>query len=81
MGEEHPCPPRTESSDSVSEDEDRKGPQPGEIFICVSESSLVPEKILRHGHDEDCVFSFLVRYAGFDHFYETGFLPRNYPLK
>ena len=59
-----------ESSDSVSEDEDRKGPQPGEIFICVSESSLVPEKILRHGHDEDCVFSFLVRYVGFDHFYD-----------
>ena len=48
-----------ESSDSVSEDEDRKGPQPGENFICVSESSLVPEKILRHGHEKIVFFLFL----------------------
>ena len=54
-----------ESSDSVSEEEDRKGSQPGEIFICVSESSLVPQTWTRRS-----VCFFLVRYVGFDHFYD-----------
>ena len=35
-------------------------------FVCVDASSLVPERLLKRGHDNKGVLCFLVRYQGFD---------------
>ena len=35
-------------------------------FVCVDASSLVPEKLLKRGHNNEGVVCFLVRYKGFD---------------
>ena len=35
-------------------------------FVCVDASSLVPERLLKRGHDNKGVLCFLVHYQGFD---------------
>ena len=35
-------------------------------FVCVDASSLVPERLLKRGHNNKGVLCFLVRYQGFD---------------
>ena len=56
-------------------EEDHKSPQEGETnFVCIDASSLVPEKLLKCGHNSESVFCFLVRYKGYDAELDTGFL-------
>lgn len=53
--------------DSELSEEDHKSPQEGETnFVCIDASSLVPEKLLKCGHNSESVFCFLVRYKGYD---------------
>ena len=47
-------------------------------FVCVDASSLVPERLLKRGHDNKGVLCFLVRYQGFDEDLMIGFLCQNF---